>query len=330
MTTNSQLANYIRAGFPGLYLCSFEEQRVEAELIADAKTVGFRLCIWSLTGGLLEVLDANGDPPEGQQPIASDDPIALLDAFNAQPEKTIVIARDFHLFLQGDSNPLVLRKAKDALALAKKNNRVLIILGCRLCLPPELAKELTVIEFKLPDRAQLREVLAGIADSANIKVNGDTDPLLDAASGLTTIEAENAFALSVVEKKALVPDVIAREKAATVKKNGLLEIIEATTSLDDIGGQELRKEWLLKRRRAFTAEAREYGLPIPKGELAIGVPGCGKSLGARATAKVLGAQRLDLVPHQARERHDLAAELADQQVGRLCADLEPGIQRFAE
>ena len=51
---------------------------------------------------------------------------------------------------------------------------------------------------------------------------------------------------------------------------------------------------MLKRRRAFTAEARKYGLPIPKGELTIGIPGCGKSLGARATARVLGVPLLRL------------------------------------
>jgi SpoVK/Ycf46/Vps4 family AAA+-type ATPase len=104
--------------------------------------------------------------------------------------------------------------------------------------------------------------------------------------GLTTIEAENAFALSVVEGNAIVPTIIAREKAQTVKKGGLLEIIESRESLSDVGGWEVLKEWLLKRKHAFGRRAKEYGLPVPKGLLILGIPGTGKSLTAKATAGV--------------------------------------------
>ena len=77
--------------------------------------------------------------------------------------------------------------------------------------------------------------------------------MIDAASGLTTIEAENAFALSVVESKAIDPVIVAKEKAQAVKKNGLLELIETKENLDSIGGLDVLKEWLLKRRHAFAS-----------------------------------------------------------------------------
>ena len=99
------------------------------------------------------------------------------------------------------------------------------------------------------------------------------DKILDAASGLTTIEAENAFALSVVESKAIDPAIVAREKAQAVKKNGILEIIETKESLESIGGLDVLKEWLLKRRHAFSQRAIDYGLPTPKGLLIIGIAG---------------------------------------------------------
>jgi SpoVK/Ycf46/Vps4 family AAA+-type ATPase len=117
---------------------------------------------------------------------------------------------------------------------------------------------------------------------------------LDAASGLTTIEAENAFALSVIEGKVIAPAIIAREKAQAVKKNGLLEIIETNDSLESIGGLDVLKTWLLKRKDAFGKRAIEYGLPTPKGLLIIGIPGTGKSLTAKATAKVFGVPLLKL------------------------------------
>ena len=90
------------------------------------------------------------------------------------------------------------------------------------------------------------------------------------------------------------PTVIAREKAQAVKKNGLLEIIETKESLESIGGLDVLKDWLLKRRNAFGKKARAYGLPVPKGLLIIGIPGTGKSLTAKATASVFGVPLLRL------------------------------------
>jgi SpoVK/Ycf46/Vps4 family AAA+-type ATPase len=109
-----------------------------------------------------------------------------------------------------------------------------------------------------------------------------------------TTEAEDAFSLSVVETDGLTPAVVAREKAQAVKKNGLLELIEAQESLDSIGGLDVLKDWLLKRREAFSPRAIQYGLPTPKGVLMLGIPGCGKSLTAKATASVFGVPLLRL------------------------------------
>src|ERR1039457_2139638 len=120
------------------------------------------------------------------------------------------------------------------------------------------------------------------------------DKAIDAASGLTTIEAENAFALSVVESKGLNPEIVAREKAQAVKKNGLLEIVETTESLESIGGLDLLKSWLVQRKDAFSKRAGEYGLPTPKGLLLLGIPGTGKSLTAKATSKIFGMPLLKL------------------------------------
>jgi ATPase family protein associated with various cellular activities (AAA) len=166
----------------------------------------------------------------------------------------------------------------------------------RVCLPPELEREVTVVEVSLPGKEELGLVLDGVLESATMAslAEKDREAALDAATGPTTTEAENAFALSVAEAKVILPTIIAREKAQAVKKNGLLEIIETKESLDSIGGLDVLKDWLLKRRNAFGKKARAYGLPVPKGLLIIGIPGTGKSLTAKATASVFGVPLLRL------------------------------------
>ena len=282
-----KIINYIRAGYPGLYLVSHEEQRVDGEMKAIAALLKYGLHLWSVVDGMVDA--------QTQKANAALDPLEALTQIADLKEKSIILLRDFHLFL-ADPNPILIRQLKDVLQQAKSKNKTLIIVGCRLCLPPELERELTVIEFALPDKGQLGCVLNGICESADLKlVEGeDRDRVLDAATGMTTVEAENAFALSVVQSRKIDPAVIAREKALVVKKNGLLEIIESNASLSSIGGLDVLKDWLLKRREAFSQRAIQYGLPIPKGLLILGIPGTGKSLTAKATAAVLDVPLLKL------------------------------------
>ena len=285
--TSTKIINYIRAGYPGLYLVSHEEQRVDAEIKQIANELRYNLFFWSVVDGLVDTAKGSNN--------SANDPLEALMAVKDLKEKTIVLLKDFHLFLV-DPNPILIRTLKNVLLEAKTQSKTLIIFGCRLCLPPELERELTAVDFALPTKEQLSPVVDGIVESAGLTSieAARRDKILDAACGLTTIEAENAFALSVVENKTIDPVVVAREKAHAVKKSGLLELVETRESLDCVGGLDVLKEWLLKRRNAFSQRAIDYGLPTPKGLLIIGIPGTGKSLTAKATAKVFGVPLLKL------------------------------------
>ena len=283
----TKLTNYIRAGYPGIYLISHEESRVEAELKAIAETLKYRLYAWSTTEGLTDTADGSTR--------AASDPLEALQAIEELPENSLILMRDLHMFLQ-DNNPVLVRAIKDALAIGKTKGKVLVILGCRQVLPAELEREFVLLDFSLPDQDTLGTVLDGICGSAKLKkpAGDERDQILDAASGLTTVEAENAFALSIVGVKAITAVNVAAEKAATVKRNGLLELVETREGLADIGGLDCLKDWLVKRKDAFSRKAHQYGLPSPKGLLIVGIPGTGKSLTAKATASVFGRPLLKL------------------------------------
>lgn len=281
-----RIINYIKAGFPGLYVQSSEEQRVEAEFKSIAEFLKFGLHLWSATTGLMDV--------QKQSVRSLNDPLEALLAIADLPEQNIVLLRDFHLFLTGDPNPVLVGQLKDVLRQAKTQSKTLVIVGCRVVLPPELEREFTIVEFRLPGPDVLRQVLAEIEKSAELPESPEGEAAVNAARGLTTAEAENAFALSVATCARIDPTVVAREKANAIRKSGVLEVIEPAETMDSVGGLDLLKAWILKRRNCFTERARQFGLPNPKGVLIVGVPGTGKSLTAKVTAKALSVPLLKM------------------------------------
>lgn len=301
-----QLTNYLRAGFAGLFAHGPENQRIEGEVAAAAKEAGFEFYSWSLTKGLFHIKPAKGKKPAEATAIEMDGDMpphcAVLVAFDklaaearksGSPTKAVFLLHDFHQHL-AQPDPVLFRMIKDSLLNGKMCSHSLVIQGVTLNLPPELEKEITVMEFKLPERPQLLVIAENIAKSSGLTLNGGTDALLDAASGLTCQEAEDAMALAVVETKDLTPSVVARVKAETIRKNGILEIVESKTTLDDIGGLEHLKAHLFGIRKSFTKAAKDYGLPSPRPVLAVGQAGVGKSLCATACGNIFGVPLLRL------------------------------------
>ena len=282
-----QLIRYARAGYAGLFLCTAEEARAEALVQAAAKDLDRPLHAWSVTTGFV-------DTTSGAVRTCPD-PVEALASLVELEGNCVVLLRDFGAFFE-ERDTLLVRTFRDTLAHARTTGKLVVLLGVWNRLPAELEREITRLDLDLPDAAVLDLVLEPLLESASLP-----DPPVDvresilaAAGGLTTIEAENAFALSVIESGTVDSSIVSREKAHTLKKSGLLEVIDTPTTLDDIGGLTAMKEWLVQRSAAFTQRARDYGLPLPKGMLVLGVPGTGKSLTAKATASVFGVPLLKL------------------------------------
>ncbi|KHF31922.1 ATP-dependent zinc metalloprotease FtsH 2 [Paenibacillus sp. P1XP2] len=175
-----------------------------------------------------------------------------------------------------------------------------------LLLPEDLQKDITIVDFELPDFEEIKSVLDEMIDinqqngRIQISLNSEEkERLAKAALGLTLSEAENAFARAMVEDGKLdISDVevILEEKEQIIKKTGILEFIRSDLRMDDVGGLENLKRWLTKRSNSWLDSARKYGLPAPKGVLITGVPGCGKSLISKSISSMwqLPLLRLDM------------------------------------
>lgn len=127
----------------------------------------------------------------------------------------------------------------------------------------------------------------------------EKEKICKAALGLTLQEAENAFARAMVEDGKLNIDdieVVLEEKCQVIKKTGILEFMKSDLKMEDVGGLENLKRWISKRNKSWLDSAQKYNLPAPKGVLITGVPGCGKSLTAKAISAMwqLPLLRLDM------------------------------------
>ncbi|MEU4776977.1 AAA family ATPase [Micromonospora sp. NPDC023633] len=300
------LSQMLKARFPVLYVESSEEQRVVAEVCAvahDATLVRTPRAVWtwSLTTGLVQ--------PDGVARKGTTDPDDALAAALRVDHPSVLIFKDLHpAHGSGDrpGTPGVVRRLRDVVAAFKAGPvpRTLVLVSPVLHIPVELEKDVTIVDFPLPTETEIRRVLDGMiaANSASGRIRIALDDLgrerlAKAALGLTLHEAENAFARAMVNDGVLDGSdlaVVHEEKRQTVRKSGLLEFVDAAVDLVDVGGLENLKRWLAKRDGSWLAEAAAYGLPAPRGVLITGVPGCGKSLTAKAIASAWGLPLLRL------------------------------------
>lgn len=278
----------IRAGYPALLITTHEETRALDLLSATARSIQRPLLLWNCVSGLTH----ESDPALSNPALKS--PIELCAALSNLPAPSLLVLHELQLFL-GAVNPTLVRSLRLALNNAKAMGITVVALSPGTPpLPPDMAKLFTPMPLPLPSRDELREILTRLCESPDPVTNEprplpegtDLQALLDAASGLTANEAEDAFALSLVQHGRFDPPTIEAEKAATLAANGLLQYIKPKGTLADIGGWDAYKAHLATTRGQFSQAARDYGLVPTKGDLFVGSPGCGKSL----AASILGAE----------------------------------------
>jgi SpoVK/Ycf46/Vps4 family AAA+-type ATPase len=123
------------------------------------------------------------------------------------------------------------------------------------------------------------------------------EKVVNATRGLSELEAHNLFAKLLVRDRSFSEDdlpFVVSEKKKLIRKSGILDYYDFSEGMTAIGGLDNLKNWLSQRGKAFSAKARKFGLPEPKGILLLGVQGCGKSLAAKATAALWNLPLLKL------------------------------------
>ncbi len=281
------IQNLLRARNALLWVVTREEVRAERAISEAAKAAGYDVRFWDCATGVTDREEEDVDP-------AAKDPAAALQLLTESKKREVWVLRDMHSWLR---DPTVLRKvrtlARELSQTPRATARAMVILTPSTEVPPELAGCAVVVDWPLPDRAEIAAILGGVVKTLPAGVErpdtATTDAAVDAAVGLSADEAASCYAKSLVTSRKICPAVVASEKKRVVAREKVLEWYDPDPrGLEGVGGLDNLKSWLATRRQAFSQRARAFGLPVPKGVLLVGVPGCGKSLTAKAVSSAYG------------------------------------------
>jgi SpoVK/Ycf46/Vps4 family AAA+-type ATPase len=319
MPALSDLALMIQSRYPFIAVETSEEERFETMLAQVASDLRVPFFVWTVTTGL----HRHGLPNaiyDSQQPLKG------LNNVAAMTGEAIFLMKDLHRYL---SEPAVVRKCLDLAPAFGHDRRVIVMSSVKVELPSELAPLTARFTLDLPGAAELKSVVKRVVAECSRErpvsmglSAADLDRLVDRLRGFTAFEAERAVTQAILRDNTLDAkdvDFIVELKKEMLRKDGVLEYVSPEENLAEVGGFKNLKAWLEKRKKAFTAEARNFGLEPSRGILLLGIQGGGKTLIARAVAREWGLPLLKMEP----------ARLYDKFVGETEKNLDRAL-RVAE
>ena len=268
------ITDFLKAGFPCVMLQTLEPHRTEDEL---RKITGWQIARWDCIQGILGITP---------QAFIHEDITNPVEAVNwlMSSKDTVLICQGLSQFC---NDPMVCQSIINAIPVYKGIGSCLVIISPTSALPLQLQPFFHLVEVKLPEEEALYRLQTEIGEPLNIRPNRKAARL---ATGLTEFQAETAYSLSLIKKGYFSSQIITDAKSQMIKKSGLLEIYQAS-SIDDVGGLDRLKEYVVNRAQAYESNSK---LPKPKGILMVGVPGTGKSKTACAIASMLNFPLLRL------------------------------------
>ncbi|MDD2999411.1 MAG: AAA family ATPase [Candidatus Riflebacteria bacterium] len=283
-------------GYPIIAIETWEEDSTILALNAFfANAFQNRGCFitWDLQTGLVETAAASGSKLSA---------IEALDKIQQYDKPGFFVFKD----LGGSLNDVeIQRRIKNIHYAFRGQNRFLLLTGSEFMLPVEIRKDVLLITYQLPDASETAAIIdehMQAATKRGIKVeftHEEMDQAVISLKGFTAAEMKYALNKTCWSRKIIDKEILPLlhdEKEQLARKDGVLEYVRSIESLDDVGGLENLKDWLVKRRRLFSPEAAQAGIRPPRGLLMMGISGCGKSLSVKAISALWGLPlfRLDM------------------------------------
>lgn len=292
-----RIQHYMDAGFPILYLNTFEEcKALEAVKRAAGSVNKMEILEWDGTDRICEVCTGAVKYDMSMYTLAN-----VLDDRLSYTGPQVLVLKNIDTFM--DDPSVMARLSKLAVQIhSGELEATVVIISPVLKIPQELEKYIVVVEMDYLTTEEIDEIVRRFIQEQGIIVSDKfCEKLVNALKGMTEFEIENVLNLACAMKHELTNTeigLIFDQKQQMIKKAGILEMIQQKEAITDIGGLENLKSWLNRKKKVFSNldEARKFGVDMPKGVLIAGIPGCGKSLSAKATASLfeLPLLRLDM------------------------------------
>jgi len=276
-----------QAAYPYLWIASSEEDRIirENRRIIPPEINFFR---WDVADGFQRFVNADGNGTwiwkGGNEEVRT--PPDALRACKSIPQDSIVFMFDFHFWLQ---DPEVQRCALNIKEYLKANRIMVAFLSYGKEIPAAVRDSIKVMEFAMPTEDELCALLEKTAHTKD--EDGDVPgmpekpmAIVEALRGLTLEGAENALALSLVQKGGFDYRIILNAKAAQFESTGYLKYTEYTETFSDLFGYEVPKELIPD------CVMSDEGSSV----IVFGVPGTGKSHFSKALGNETQKPVLDL------------------------------------
>ena len=279
MSFEEEIVLFIKAKSPLIYVVSSEEERVEYAL---------RKLMTSKLKRVVYTWDfVNGFSPNVLNETYKRNPFEALskirNIFGQVP--SLILFKDFQNFLADLS---ISRELRNLIPVIRTQPKTLVFISDQKSVPNELVDKFVFIEFGLPTVNEIAKELNRLFKTLNINISSELfDLIVNSCRGLSLEKIRHLIAKAIASKRNLnisTVDLILQEKRQIISRTEILEFWQPGEHLNDIGGLDGLKSWLSKRRLHFTESARNYGLPVPRGILLVGVQGTGKSMTAKAIA----------------------------------------------
>lgn len=278
------LASYIDALHPIIYINHFDFKVIDnaiAEVAYNTKCVEYN--------NALGLVDFKTKSPLQECDLEQFLKLTMDDGFERE---TFLILKDIHGELNNPKIISLLKRIAENNIYNDEYSTTIFILSETTVIPKELENFITVFDIPLPTTSEILDIIKGFIADLDIFVETETiDDIALSFKGLNEFQIKQILNLAYQDGGYIDKDdklLILKEKEQFIKKSGMLEIVNFSETIDDIGGLENLKDWLRRKAKVFSNldKAIKFGVDVPKGIMIIGMPGCGKSLTAKATASL--------------------------------------------